>query len=220
MWTGRTFGQRQRCVDGALSVSAARRRRRRGGGGGGGGAQTRTTAAGDQLHSVGRHAHDPTPRRLRHVQTVVDGTHDHVRRTATHTHTQTARSQLTRQQASQSLLSTQARRQEMKWGCFFCKNVENGGGCFFCKKSGPFLNAGCIMYSISILFYILLIGGGRAYAPDAPLRAWNLCKCAAAQRRLGCCEARSAIYRLTTALDDCVMASSCSSRDCMPRPLR
>jgi len=50
-----------------------------------------------------------------------------------------------------------------------CKKVENGGGCFFVKKrwkmkvfslkkwkmgvfskkSGPFLNAGCIMYSIS-----------------------------------------------------------------------
>jgi len=71
----------------------------------------------------------------------------------------------------------QARRQEMKWGCFFvkkskkwgvfCKKVENGG-CFvksgkygvFFVKSGPFVNAGCIMYSISIfLFYILLIWG-------------------------------------------------------------
>jgi len=133
VWTGRTFGQRQRCVDGALSVSAARRRRGGGGGGGGGGAQTRTTAAGDQLDSVGRHAHDPTPRRLRHVQTVVDGTHGHVRRTATHT--QTARSQLTRQQASQSLLSTQARRQEMKWG-----------GVFFCKKSGKW---GCKTWTFS-----------------------------------------------------------------------
>ena len=29
-----------------------------------------------------------------------------------------------------------------------------GRRCFFVKKSGPFLNAGCIMYSISI-FYIL-----------------------------------------------------------------
>jgi len=56
-----------------------------------------------------------------------------------------------------------------KWGCFFviqkvknggsCKKVENAG-CFL-VKSGPFLNAGCIMYSISIfLFYILLIFGG------------------------------------------------------------
>jgi len=53
----------------------------------------------------------------------------------------------------------------MKWGVFckkrkmvgvFCKKVENG----FFVKSGPFLNAGCIMYSISIfLFYILLIWG-------------------------------------------------------------
>ena len=36
----------------------------------------------------------------------------------------------------------QARRQEMKWG-----------GCFF-VKSGPFLNARCIMYSISIFFIL------------------------------------------------------------------
>jgi len=42
------------------------------------------------------------------------------------------------------------------WGAF-CKKVENG---FFVKKSGkwgvvksgPFLNAGCIMYSISIFY--------------------------------------------------------------------
>ena len=32
-------------------------------------------------------------------------------------------------------------------------------GGVFLQKSGPFLNAGCIMYSISILFYILLIWG-------------------------------------------------------------
>ena len=45
--------------------------------------------------------------------------------------------------------------------------MENGGA--FCKKSGPFLNVGCIMYSISIfLFYILLIWGThpRAYGPE------------------------------------------------------
>jgi len=53
----------------------------------------------------------------------------------------------------------QARRQEMKCGGVFCKKVENGG-CFV--KSGTFLNAGCLMYSIIIgifLFYILLIWG-------------------------------------------------------------
>ena len=45
---------------------------------------------------------------------------------------------------------------------------------FFVKKSGPFLNAGCIMYSISIfiLFYILLIWGG-AYTPNAPLPVYG-----------------------------------------------
>ena len=30
---------------------------------------------------------------------------------------------------------------------------------FFCKKSEPFLNAGCIMYSISIFFTFYLFGG-------------------------------------------------------------
>ena len=74
----------------------------------------------------------------------------------------------------------QARTQEMKWGVF-CKKVKNAGivkseklgwcfvkkwkmgvffvkkvkngSCFFVKKSGPFLNAGCIMYSISIFYF-------------------------------------------------------------------
>ena len=56
--------------------------------------------------------------------------------------------------------------------------MENGGvfvkksgkwGCFV--KSGPFLNAGGIMYSISIfLFYTLLIGG-CVYAPNAQRRS-------------------------------------------------
>jgi len=67
----------------------------------------------------------------------------------------------------------QARRQEMKWGgvCkkaenvgVFCTEVENGG-CFF-VKSGPFLNAGCIMYSISIFYFTFYLFGG--YAPNAP----------------------------------------------------
>jgi len=44
--------------------------------------------------------------------------------------------------------------------------VENGGGCFF-VKSGPFHNAGCIMYSISIFYFTLYLFGG-AYAPNAP----------------------------------------------------
>ena len=40
-------------------------------------------------------------------------------------------------------------------------------GVFFCKKSGPFLNAGCIMYSISI-FYFTFYLFGAVYAPNAP----------------------------------------------------
>jgi len=47
-----------------------------------------------------------------------------------------------------------------KWGVFY-KKVENGG--VFCKKSGPFLNAGCIMYSISIFYFTFYLFGG-AYA--------------------------------------------------------
>ena len=76
----------------------------------------------------------------------------------------------------------QAHRQEIKWGCFFVKKVENGFvkkwnmGMFFCKKSGewvffvnsgPFLNAGCIMYSISIFYFTYYLFGG-AYAPPLP----------------------------------------------------
>jgi len=50
-----------------------------------------------------------------------------------------------------------------KWGVLFCKKNVGNGGCFL-YKSGPFLNAGCIMYSISIfLFYILLIWGVRTH---------------------------------------------------------
>jgi len=62
--------------------------------------------------------------------------------------------------------------------CVFVKKVENGG-VFCCKivenwglvKSGSFLNAGCIMYTITIfLFYILLmpIGGMRTH-PTHPV---------------------------------------------------
>ena len=60
-------------------------------------------------------------------------------------------------------------------GGAFCKNVENDGvfvkkvenrGCFV-KKSGPFLNAGCIMYSISIFILRYTYLGG-AYVPNDP----------------------------------------------------
>ena len=52
----------------------------------------------------------------------------------------------------------------MKWGgVFFCKKVENGG-CFV--KSGPFLNAWCIMYIISIFYFTFYLFGG-AYASNA-----------------------------------------------------
>ena len=75
----------------------------------------------------------------------------------------------------------------MQWGWVFCKKVENEG-CFFVKivenggfvkkggvlfaKCGPFFNAGCIMYSISIFLHFTYLGG--AYVPSAPpcLRAY------------------------------------------------
>jgi len=63
-----------------------------------------------------------------------------------------------------------------KMGMFFVKKMENGGcfvkkveNGFFCKKSGPFLNVGCIMYSISIFLHFTYLG---AYAPPC-LRAWG-----------------------------------------------
>ena len=45
----------------------------------------------------------------------------------------------------------------MGWG-LFRKKVDNG--CWVCKKSGPFLNAGCIVYYISsFCFTFYLLGG-------------------------------------------------------------
>ena len=52
-----------------------------------------------------------------------------------------------------------------KLRCFF-KKWKMGGGAF-CKKTGPFLNAGCIMYSTSIFYFTFYLFGG-AYAPNAP----------------------------------------------------
>jgi len=51
-------------------------------------------------------------------------------------------------------VAEQARRQEMKWGVcvFFCKK-SGKCGCFF-VKSGPFLNAGCIVYAVSVFFIL------------------------------------------------------------------
>jgi len=53
-----------------------------------------------------------------------------------------------------------------KWG--FVKKVENGGG-VICKKSGPFLNAGCIMHSISIFYFTFYLFGGMRTHPTHPL---------------------------------------------------
>jgi len=62
----------------------------------------------------------------------------------------------------------QARRQEMKWGQgVFCKKSGKWGRCFF-VKSCPFLNAGCIMYSISIFILHFTYLGVRTH-PTHPL---------------------------------------------------
>ena len=54
----------------------------------------------------------------------------------------------------QTGVGIQASRQEMKWGGFV--------------KSGPFLNAGCIMYRISIFYFTFYL----SYTPPC-LRAWD-----------------------------------------------
>jgi len=50
-----------------------------------------------------------------------------------------------------------------KW--FFMLKSGKWRGCFF-VKSGPFLNAWCIMCSISIFYFTFYLFGG-AYAPPA-----------------------------------------------------
>jgi len=54
---------------------------------------------------------------------------------------------------------------------FFCKKVDNGG-CFV--KSGPFLNAWCIMYSISIFILHYTHSGVRTH-PTHPLPTGLVC---------------------------------------------
>ena len=70
----------------------------------------------------------------------------------------------------------------------------NGGGCFF-VKSGPFLNAGCIMYSISIFYFTFyLFAGGCVRTQRTPfLRACAVRRAAAAAVLR--CPATSAIDR-------------------------
>ena len=64
-------------------------------------------------------------------------------------------------------------------GCvFFCKKSGKWGlaflvkkwkmGVFFVKKSGPFLNAGCIMYSIGIFYFTFYLFGGMRTLPMYP----------------------------------------------------
>ena len=61
-----------------------------------------------------------------------------------------------------------------KMGRCFCKKKWEMGGVKKWKiggvlyKRGPFLNAGCIMYSIGIFYFTFYLFGGGAYAPNAP----------------------------------------------------
>ena len=58
-------------------------------------------------------------------------------------------------------------------GCFLVKIVEKGGfvkkGGVLFAKCGPFFNAGCIMYSISIFYILLIWGGGGVRNQRTPL---------------------------------------------------
>ena len=49
---------------------------------------------------------------------------------------------------------------------FFCKKVENGK---YFVKSGPFLNAGCNMYGISIFYFTFYLFGGCVRTKRTPL---------------------------------------------------
>jgi len=53
---------------------------------------------------------------------------------------------------------------EMKWGVV----KKWKWGVFFFEKSGHFLNAGCVMYNISIFYFTFYLFGRGAYAPNAP----------------------------------------------------
>jgi len=59
-------------------------------------------------------------------------------------------------------------------GVFFVLKKWKMKGVFFVKKSGPFLNAGCIMYSVGIIYFTFYLFGG-AYAPNAPPLPTGLC---------------------------------------------
>ena len=74
-------------------------------------------------------------------------------------------------------MSTKARRQEMKWGVFFCKKKWKMGGCLFVKK----VEMGCFCKKVDLsstqghyvqyryfLFYILLIWGVRTHPTHPP----------------------------------------------------
>jgi len=67
--------------------------------------------------------------------------------------------------------AAQARRQEMKWGVV--KKWKMGG--VFCKKSGPFLNEGCIMYSISIFYFTFYLFGGFVRTQRTPPPCLRAC---------------------------------------------
>ena len=58
----------------------------------------------------------------------------------------------------------------MKWGGAFCKKSEKWG---FCKESGLFLNALCIMYSISIFILHFTYLGGCVSTQRTPLAAYG-----------------------------------------------
>jgi len=57
-----------------------------------------------------------------------------------------------------------------KMEVFFCKKWKMG---VFCKKSGPFLNVGCIMYSINIFYFLFYLFGGCVRTQPTHLPAYE-----------------------------------------------
>jgi len=58
-----------------------------------------------------------------------------------------------------------------KCGCFFVKSGK-WGGVFFFVKSGPFLNAECIMYNISIFYFKFYLFVGCVRTQRTPAAYW------------------------------------------------
>ena len=64
------------------------------------------------------------------------------------------------------IMTTQARRQEIKWGVLFCKRKWKMGG-VFCTKVDLSSTQGALC-TVSVFFILHFTYLGGAYAPNAP----------------------------------------------------